>query len=276
MLTTVLRMVLGLLIAYTLIAILAWRFQERLAFPAPRRTLPEPAARGLRGERVTVTASDGVRLHGWYLPPAPAGATVLAPGLLWFYGNMETVAALAPIIAEVKPPRFGLLIIDYRGYGESEGEPTEAGIYRDAEAAWTHLVARPEIDSARIALYGRSLGGVAALFLAARHEVAAVVLDSPFSTARAMAREHYWFLPQFLIRLSLDNLGRARQLRAPLLVIHGTRDRVAPIAMGRAVATAGNAERFIAIEGAGHNDTYAALGDRYRELIHTFLETHVP
>ena len=275
MLTTFLRIAVALLIGYVVVAVLAWRYQDKLAFPGPRQLLPSPAERGLRGERVRVTASDGVTLYGWYLPPDSAVHDGRAPGLLWFYGNMETVAGLAPVFAALKPAGFGLLILDYRGYGESEGDPTEAGLYRDGEAAWAHLAGRPEIDAARIAIYGRSLGAAVALHVATSRRPVAVVLDSPFSTAAEMAREHYWFLPQFLIRLSLNNLERARQLDAPLLVFHGEDDRVAPIRMGRAVAAAGRAEQFVTLQDAGHNETYDAGGRKYREILHAFLREAV-
>ena len=270
MLTSLLRIVVGLLIAYVVVAVLAWRYQEKLAFPGPRQALPDPADRGIRGERVRVTAADGVQLYGWYLPP-DAAADTPAPGLLWFYGNMETVAGLASVVTALKPPAFGLLILDYRGYGESDGDATEAGLYRDGEAAWAWLATRPEIDAGRIAVYGRSLGAAVALHVATRHGPAAVVLDSPFSTAAEMAREHYWFLPRFLVRLSMDNVGRARRLTAPLLVFHGEDDRIAPIRMGRAVAQAGRAAHFVTLQNAGHNETYDAGGHRYREIMHDFL-----
>jgi len=174
-------------------------------------------------------------LRGWYLPPRPAPPTT-APGLVWFPGNAETVASLAPLIRELRPPGVGMLILDYRGYGESSGKPTEAGLYRDAEAAWGWLAAQPEIDRSRIAVYGRSLGAVAALHVAVTRQVRAVVLHAPFTSARDMARRHYWYLPRSLLRLELDNLDRARRLRAPLLVIHGTADGIVPFEMGRAIA----------------------------------------
>jgi len=264
----------GLLIAllvYGLLVVLAWRYQDRLAFPAPRTRLPPPADVGLPdGRRVEVRTSDGVTLRGWYLPPT-RGMPRPAPGLLWFYGNMETVTGMGPLAAAWRPPEMALLLLDYRGYGESDGQPTEDGLYRDGEAAWAFLTAQPEVDPARVALYGRSLGSAVALELAARHPARAVVLDSPFSSARALARQHYWFLPSGLVHLSMDNLARARTLTVPLFVAHGTEDRIAPIGMGRAVAEAGRARTFLPIDGAGHNDTYDLGGERYRDAVIAFL-----
>jgi len=179
------------------------------------------------------------------------------------------------VIVAWKPPEFGLLALDYRGYGENRGHPTEAGLYQDGEAAWGYLAAQPDIATDRIAVYGRSLGAAVALHVATTHPAAAVVLESPFSTAADMARQHYWYLPRGLVRLRLDNLARARQLTAPLMVIHGEDDRIAPIRMGQAVAEAGRARRFLSLAGAGHNDTYAVGGDRYRDAMMTFLRNEV-
>lgn len=272
MLATVLEVLGGLAVAYALLVALAWIFQDRIAFPAPRARLPDLATLGLNGERVEVTTSDGIALHGWYFPPSDAAAGARAGGLLWFHGNMETVAGLAEVFRDVRPTNRGVLALDYRGYGESAGRPTEKGLYRDGDAAWAFLAARREIDPARIAVYGRSLGSAVALAVATTHPACAVVLDSPFTTARAMTRAHFWFLPPLLLRQRLDNLARAARLNAPLLVMHGTEDRLAPIAMGRAVAAAGRAEELFAIEGAEHNDTYARAGARYREKMQTFLD----
>lgn len=255
---------------YLLLVVLAWRYQDRLAMPAPRMRLPPPTAEGVpAGERVSLRTADGVTLHGWFLPP-DAGAPRPAPGLLWFYGNMETVTALAPVLEAWRPAEVGLLAVDYRGYGESEGHATEAGLYLDGEAAWAHLAARPEIDGARIAVYGRSLGSAVALHVALAHPVRAVVLDSPFSSARDMAREHYWFLPRGLLRLRFPNVERAARLEVPLLVVHGGDDRIAPVTMGRAVAAAGRG-RLVELPGAGHNGTYDLGGTAYRDTMAAFL-----
>jgi fermentation-respiration switch protein FrsA (DUF1100 family) len=225
----------------------------------------------IRGERIRVTTGDGVELRGWYLPPYPAPAGgAKAPGLIWFYGNMETIAVMAPVLHYFQPPGTGLVVLDYRGYGESAGTETEDGIYRDAEAAWNYLAARPEIDNSHIAVYGRSIGGVPALYLATTKPVRAVVLESPFSSARAMAAKHYPFFPRVLMRVSLDNVSRASRLSVPLLVFHGTADRVAPVAMGEEVARAGRGT-LVRLEGKGHNDTYESEDSVYRNRMWDFL-----
>lgn len=277
MLATALKVLAALLVLYGLIVLLAWRFQERLAFPGPNAALPAPSDRGiLDGERVTAVTSDGVPLEGWYLPPRPAPAAgERAPGLIWFYGNMETVSDLAPILREFRPPGVGMLVLDYRGYGQNPGTPTEQGLYRDADAAWALLIERPEIDSARIAVYGRSLGSAVALYLATERPVRAVILESPFSNAREMADQHYAMVPNTLLHLRLDNLERAARLRVPLLVFHGTEDRIAPLRMGRAVADTAPQSEIVLIQGAGHNDTYQYGGIGYRSAFHAFLYKHL-
>jgi hypothetical protein len=260
-----------LLVLYAAAVLLLWATQARLVFPAPRSPLPDPARHGFpTGRRVEVRAADGTTLRGWHVPPGGDGK---GPALLWFYGNAETVAHDAPVFRALLPDGWGLLALDYHGYGASDGAPSEAGLYLGADAAWDFLAAQPGVDPARIAVYGRSLGSVPALHLAVTRPVRAVALDSPFSSGREMARVHYWFVPPLLVRLELDNLTRARRLGAagtPLLVFHGRADVIAPVAMGRAVAEAGRG-RLVELEG-GHNETYADLG-RYRSTLRAFLRS---
>ncbi|UCG84727.1 MAG: alpha/beta hydrolase [Gemmatimonadota bacterium] len=265
------------LLVYLGSAILAWRYQDRMAFPAPRSALPQPESLGIpSAQRISIVTSDGVALQGWYLapdPPPPAGA--LAPGLIWFYGNMETIEGIAPILAQFRPRGTGMVVLDYRGYGASAGVPTEEGVYRDADGAWEYLAGRPEIDSTRIAVYGRSVGSAVALYLATEKPIRAVILDSPFTSGREMAERHYSFFPSSLVRLSLDNLSRAEQVTVPTLIFHGSDDRITPIEMGRAVARAVRADTMIEIPGAGHNDTYAVGGTMYLQWFHEFLDTNL-
>src|SRR2546421_7730066 len=162
-----LRIALGLALAYVVLVILAWRFQERLAFPAPRAPLPDPQRVGVaNGEQVELVSGDGTKLVGWYLRAVESTALhrppPSSPALLWFYGNGETVAAIWPIVREFQPPGTAVLVVDYPGYGGSAGRANEAGLYAAADAAYAALVARPESDARRLYGYGRSPGTAAA------------------------------------------------------------------------------------------------------------------
>lgn len=275
MVQLLLKAVVVVVLAYGLLVAALWWFQERIVFPAPRARVPEPTARGFpAGRRIEVTTSDGVTLRGWYLPPEP-GREHPAPGLVWYYGNAETVAALPMVLALLRPPGMALVVLDYRGYGESEGKPTESGLYRDAEAAWAFLRGRSEVDADRIAVYGHSLGTAAALYLASSRPVRAVVLSAPFTTARDLARVHYPYAPRVALRLKLNNLERVRRLEAPVLVLHGTDDEVVPFRLGQEVAAASPHAELVAIPGAGHNDAHVVAGTRYRDAMHRFLAEHL-
>jgi len=257
---------------YVVLAAVLWLSQARMIFFAPRGAVPDPRAFGLAGERVAVETADGLTLYGWYLPAERERGSV-APALIWFYGNAENVALLAPLLGSLRPPGYAMLVLDYRGYGQNPGKPSEAGLYQDADAAWAWLEQRPDVDLGRVAVYGRSLGSVPALYLATTKPVAAVILDSPFTTARAMARVHYRLFPSFLVRFAMDNLSRSKRITAPLFIIHGTHDRIAPIRMGRALARGGRALVLHEVQGAGHNDVYQMIRPPYAQVIRQFLVT---
>ena len=177
---------------------------------------------------------------------------------------------------DFQPPGAALLVVDYPGYGGSGGRATEAGMYEAADSAYAAVARRPDVDHARIYAYGRSLGSAVASHVAARHEVAGLVLESPFTNALDIAREHYALFPRFIVRLRLDNLANLRLVRCPVLVFHGTADRLAPLAMGRRVAAAGGGggggpAELVLIQGAGHNDTYDLGGEAYRRKLWQFV-----
>ncbi|PYP60540.1 MAG: hypothetical protein DMD40_00360 [Gemmatimonadetes bacterium] len=269
--------VLGLAGVYVVLSVVLWALQEKMTFPAPRAALPDPVQTMGYGEQIELRMQGGTRLDGWYLPPAAGGGegrrgAATAPGLLWFYGNGETIGAIWPTIRDFRPPNAALLVVDYPGYGASGGRATEAGMYEAADLAYDELRSRRDVDPRRIYAYGRSLGTAAATHIAATHEVAGLILESPFTSARGMAAQHYRIFPRFLVHLELDNVGRMRGIHCPTLILHGTADMLVPIRMGRdvAAAAAGPVE-FVMIEGAGHNDTYDMGGQRYRDKIAAFV-----
>src|SRR6266550_3254524 len=292
----VLRILIGVGLAYLVLLLLAWLFQDRLAFPAPRAKLPDPKRVGVEnGERVELVSGDGTKLVGWYLTPKvgevgggwrragevhtvrnnlpqPPRASPTSAGLLWFYGNGETVAAIWPIVREFQPPGTAVLVLDYPGYGGSGGRATEGALYAAADAAYAALTARPDVDRRRIYVYGRSLGSAVATYTAAHHPVAGLILESPFTNAAAMAKYHYGLLPRFLLRLSLDNVANVRRVSCPILLFHGDADRLVPTAMGMAVAAAAAGPvEVVLIHGAGHNDTYDVGGRSYRDKMWRFI-----
>ncbi|HEX9487479.1 MAG TPA: alpha/beta hydrolase [Gemmatimonadales bacterium] len=298
-----LRVIVGLGLAYIVLLLLAWLFQERLAFPAPRARLPDPKRVGVEnGEKVELVSGDGTKLVGWYLKPGEVGGgrgrlgkvdgarsnlpqpppssstsstsptSPTSPGLLWFYGNGENVAAIWPIVREFQPPGTAVLVLDYPGYGDSGGRATEAALYAAADAAYGALASRPEVDPRRIYVYGRSLGSAVASYTAAHHPVAGLILESPLTNAAEMARYHYRLLPRFLLRLSLDNVANVKLVHCPILLFHGDADRLVPTAMGKVVAAAAAGPvEVVLIHGAGHNDTYDLGGRAYRDKLWEFV-----
>src|SRR5947207_2587716 len=287
----VLRILISLGLAYLVLLLLAWRLQHRLAFPAPRASLPDPTRVGVEnGEKVELVSGDGTKLVGWYLKAVEGGGgrskaghddgastafhrpPPTSPALLWFYGNGETVAAIWPIVREFQPPGTALLVVDYPGYGGSGGRATEAALYAAAEAGYALLATRPGVDPHRIFVYGRSLGSAVAIYTAAHRPVAGLILESPFTSAAAMAKHHYRLVPRFLLHLSLDNLTTVKLVHCPILLFHGDADRLVPGAMGMAVAAAAPGPvEVVLLHRSGHNDTYEIGGRAYRDKMWAFI-----
>ena len=169
---------------------------------------------------------------------------------------------------------MSIFIFDYRGYGRSEGTPSEGGTYLDAEAALAYLGSRDDSDGNRTVLFGRSLGCAVAAEMAKRHQVEGVILESAITSIQAMAKRHYPFLPGIglLIKTKYDALSKIGAVTAPVLVLHGDGDDIAPFEMGRELfAAANDPKRFHTIKGAGHNDTYVVGGGPYFDTIASFL-----
>jgi hypothetical protein len=163
---------------------------------------------------------------------------------------------------------FDVLLFDYRGYGRSSGRPDEQGTYRDARAARSALLRQRGVDDARVFYLGESLGGAVALDLALEHPPRGLVLQSAFTGVLDMARVHYPFVPGALVPDAYSSLRRIRELRAPLLVLHGERDEIVPLSHGRALLEAApGPKRLHVLPGVGHNDLVPLAGPAYAEAI---------
>jgi fermentation-respiration switch protein FrsA (DUF1100 family) len=210
---------------------------------------------------VWLCTRDGVRLHAWWIDPP--GARIAT---LFLHGNAGNVTHRVAHIQEIAAAGSALLLVDYRGYGKSEGHPTERGLYADAEAGYEYLRAlgRP------IVAHGESLGTAVAVDLAAKRPCAGVVLEAPFPSARAVAARVLPVIGPLLI-FSYDSASRIRNIHAPLLVIHGDRDSVIPFDLGRALFdAAAEPKAFWKVPGADHNDLVETAGPRYRERLREF------
>ena len=245
-------------------------FETRLIYFPSRGHEVTPAGLGLAHEDVWLTAEDGVRLHGWFLPVPQASWVTLVS-----HGNAGNIShRLDRALLLQARLRSSVLLYDYRGYGASEGSPDEAGTYRDARAAYRYLSEDKNIPSERIVLLGESLGSAVSLELALARPAAALVLEAPFTSVPDMVRTTIFAPLAPLVWTRYDNLSKIRRLRVPLLVLQGDRDEVVPFAQGRRLFDeAPEPKRHFAIPGAGHNDTYVVGGDAYWRVISDFLES---
>lgn len=223
---------------------------------------------GLPLEDVWFQSRDGTKLFGWYVEAGPS-----APVLLWCHGNAGNVIHRLDNLAELYRLGLSVFIFDYRGYGRSAGKPTEDGLYQDALAAYGYLVNTRGVRPERLILFGRSLGASVAGTVASQRLAAGLILESPFPSIAAMARTHYLGLPLHWLlsgRFPLDE--RLSRVSLPVLVIHGDRDDIVPIALGREVfAAAREPKSLYVIEGANHNDTYQIGGRAYFQRLKQFI-----
>jgi uncharacterized protein len=243
---------------------------ERFFIYFPTRELvATPADAGLEFVDVTIEAEDGVNLHGWWVPGRSDDVT-----LLWFHGNAGNLGDRVGLLEQLHDELgIGIFAIDYRGYGRSEGKPSEAGLYADAQAALEGAQKQAGANSEEIVVFGQSLGAAVAVELASSHPVRGVVLEAAFTSIRDMARHHYTFLPVWsLLRTSFDSESRIDRIDTPLLMIHGQSDGIVPLDMGRKLfGAAEEPKEFIEVEGAGHNDVY--LRAEFTAALQAFLGT---
>jgi fermentation-respiration switch protein FrsA (DUF1100 family) len=275
------KTVLGLAVGYGAIAGLAFAFQDQLLFQPTNRLLATPDAAGMPYETVRLETDDGETLHGWWIP-APDVSRETSPGefaeqtLLFFHGNAGNISGRLESVQQFHQLGLNVLIVDYRGYGQSTGSPSEQGIYTDADACWQHLTDDRSIAPEDIVIFGRSMGGGPATWLAARQSPGAVLLESVFTNVPDIGAHHYSFLPvRALATNQFDNESRMREIDAPTLHIHSRADRIVPFKLGKQVYEAANEpKQFLEIQG-GHNDGFLVSEDEYLRTIDDFLEEHL-
>ena len=264
-----LKLLLATIACYAVLALVVYLMQARMLYlpDVPGRTLDRtPADIGADYTDVSIRTSDDVMLHGWLLPGSSDRV------LLFFHGNAGNISHRLESIRQFLQLGLSVLIIDYRGYGQSEGRTTEQGIYRDAEAAWRYLVEANATPEGRIVLFGRSMGASAAAYLAARYRPLALVVESSFTSVPDIAGEYYPWLPvRWLSRLRHSTGDFVRQADCPVLVIHSKDDEIVPFRHGEAIfAAAGGPKAFLEIRGT-HNDAFLRDEQNYLGGLRSFL-----
>lgn len=250
--------------------LLLFVFQEKMVFFPGKRLSDTPETAGLHYEDVYLVTDDDIKIHGWYVPHPDAQAT-----LLFFHGNAGNLSHRLESISIFHDIGLAVFIIDYRGYGRSEGRPTERGTYRDAIAAWNYLVGERRLRPDEIIVFGRSLGGAVAAALAAKVTPAAVILESTFTSIKDMGKHYYPYLPvSWISRIHYPVDKYITSFKCPVLVIHSDQDEVVPARLGqRLFDSAPEPKMFLPVSG-DHNNGFLLSRDAYVKGIQRFLQTY--
>ncbi len=284
----------GLLVAATILALpsgvymsLLESLERQFIFFPMSQVEGTPADLRIPFDDVYFDTGDGYTLNGWFVP-APFGDAATDKGnaditLLWFHGNAGNIGHRLDDLALFHHLLgVNVFIFDYRGYGNSQGKPSERGVYEDSRAALAYLTAWEGMNPDRIVYYGRSLGAAVAVELAQHRRPYGMVLYSPFTSLADMGAALYTFSPvRLLAGNRLDSLARIRQYDRPLLVIHGEADEIIPVEQGRALyEAAAGPKTFYRVPGAYHNDRLGDAGpglwSAFGQFMSSIAETNVP
>ena len=233
-----------------------------------REIATTPSAHGLPYEDISIATEDGEKLHAWWLPAANAHGAVLL-----FHGNAGNISHRIDYARMFGALCYSTLLVEYRGYGKSTGSPSEEGTYRDASASWRWLTSARGFGGRDIVVFGESLGGAVATWLAEHHQPRALVIASTFTSVPNLGAELYRLIPvRLLSRFKYDTVARLPNVRAPVLVIHSRGDDIIPFSHGeRLFAAAREPKEFLELRG-GHNDGFVHMTPEWTKALGAFLE----
>jgi pimeloyl-ACP methyl ester carboxylesterase len=269
---TLLRLLIIVVLTYVGVCGVLFVVQDSLIyFPTSEYGLT-PADMGLDYEDVTLNTGDGVSIAAWYTPHARPRGTVLH-----CHGNARNMSDRVSDVLALHQAGFNVLLFDYRGYGRSEGSPSEMGTYQDAEAAWRFLVEQMGESPERMVIFGRSLGGGVAVELALRHRPVALIVEASFTSLPETAARHYPFLPvRWLCRHRYASIEKVGRIDCPKLFIHARDDELVPFAIGRWLyEAASEPKQFIETPG-GHNDGGYLYNEDITKQVQDFLHGVLP
>jgi len=270
----------GVVVALTYLSACLYLFLQQtrfIFFPSPVIEIT-PEFFNLRYQEVwlPVRADSGKveRIHGWWIPANQADAKVL----LYLHGNGINIGANVGYANQFHQLGFSVLLMDYRGYGRSEGSfPTESQVYQDATTAWNYLVKQQQIQPSQIFIYGHSLGGAIAIDLAVQHpEAAGLIVESSFTSIGDIAKlqSRFWMFPvDLILNQRFDSISKVRSLQMPVLFIHGTADFLVPAVMSQQLyAAAPEPKQLFLVPGAGHNNLAEIAGMQYLQAVQKFFQ----
>ena len=269
------RMLLTLLImlavAYLGVVLLVYFGQSRLVYFPEKPLSLTPGAIGLDYTSVTIATRDGETLHGWWMPVPDAKGTVL-----FFHGNAGNISHRINYLAMFKRLGYNTLLFDYRGYGQSSGVPSESGTYLDAQAAWRYLTETRGIAPAQIVLYGESLGGAVAAWLAAQEKPGLLALASTFTSVPDLAAKLYPFLPvRWISRFDYATRKFLQSVTCPVFIAHSPQDEIIPFEHGQQLFQAApEPKQFLTLEG-GHNIGFIFMQPAWIKSLGAFLDKNL-
>ena len=272
--TIVLKLIAGIALVYAAIVGLVFGFQPKLVyFPAKGPLTVTPQSSGLPFEAVTLRTADGEQLAAWWIP-APAVAAAHGTVLL-FHGNAGNISHRIDYAKMFYGLGYNTLLVDYRGYGDSTGEPSEQGTYRDATASWQWLTVTRGVKAMDIVIFGESLGAGIATWLAAQQAPRVLILASTFTSIPDVAAQVYPWLPvRWISRIRYNNLANLQKIRVPLLIAHSPADDLIPYAHGRRLFEAAKEPKtFLELSG-GHNQGFVYAREDWVNAVRAFLQSH--
>ena len=255
---------------WVLLSLLLYLFQPKFVYFPSSEIDFTPDMAGLPYEDMYLKTEDGIDINAWFIPAENARKT-----LLFFHGNGGNISHRLDSLKIFHEMGLSVFIIDYRGYGQSQGTSSEQGTYRDAKAAWQYLTETLGISDKEIIIFGRSMGGAVATWLANQHTPSLLILESTFTSISDMGKHYYPYLPaQLLTRIKYASVDRMENIHCPILFSHSQTDEIVPYKLGRQLFEKAQAPKvFMELQG-GHNDGFIASGRSYIEGIESFINTY--
>ncbi len=256
---------------YVVFAAFLFIFQSHYVYYPERVLSAEPGSIGLQFESFSFKTADGVNLFGWFIPSQSARGV-----LLFFHGNAGNISHRLESIQIFHQLGLDVFIFDYRGYGHSEGKPTEQGTYKDAEAAWRYLIEERQVSPNEVSVFGRSLGGAVASWLVQSHTPGALILESTFTSLPDIAATLYPYLPvRPLLRFEYNTAAYLSKIDCPVLIVHSRDDEIMPFSHGRRLfEMAKEPKKFLEITGT-HNGGFITSGKRYEDGLNAFISEYI-